>query len=125
MAISRRQGLLLGAGLVGLAGAAAVWRLSMPAEDRLLAGLVDPAGAARIGARLLDTAVPPVDETATRARLAALARELPEEAAALRAALAERIADDFRAGELVEVEAWYLARTEADLALLAAWRRAA
>jgi hypothetical protein len=125
MAISRRQGLLLGAGLVGLAGAAAVWRLSIPAEDRLLAGLVDPDGAARIGVRLLDAAVPPVDEAATRARLATLARELPQEADALRAALAERITDEFRAGELVEVEAWFLARTEADLALLAAWRRAA
>jgi len=125
MAISRRQGLLLGAGLVGLAGAAAVWRLSVPAEDRLLAGLVDPAGAARIGARLLDAAIPPVDETATRTRLAALAKEMPEEAAALRSALAERIAADFRAGDMVEVEAWLIARTEADLALLAAWRQAA
>ncbi len=121
MAWSRRD-ILIGAGLSAALGGAVLWRLT-PDEGRgPTVALVDRAAAARIGERLMATAVPPADGNAAKARIDALIATLPEgtRPAELRPAVADWVTADFEDGRMVQVDGWYLARTEADLAILAA-----
>jgi len=121
MALSRRGMLLAGAGLALVPAGVVAWRLidAGARDSRLLAALADPASAARIGARIAEAARPAVRLDEAEARLAAFARDLPDDRDALRSAVRTRIAADFSAGRMVEVDGWQIAQTEADLALLA------
>lgn len=121
MAWSRRD-ILVGAGLSLALGGLVLWRLTPGAGPGPTMALVDRAAAARIGRRLLDAATPPADGKAATARIDALLATLPEgtRTADLRPAVADWVTADFEDGRMVEVDGWYLARTEADLAILAA-----
>lgn len=121
MVLARRSLLIAGAGLLALPAGIVAWRLVQAGRDdsRLLAALADPASGARIGARIADAALPVVRREEAEARLAALAKGLPDERGALREAVRQRIARDFAQGRMVEVDGWQIAQTEADLALLA------
>lgn len=121
MAWSRRD-ILIGAGLSAALGGVVLWRLSPGEGAGPTVALVDRAAAARIGRRLLEAAVPPADGMAAQARIDALVATLPEGTRVedLRPAVADWVTADFEEGRMVEVDGWYLARTEADLAILAA-----
>lgn len=121
MAWSRRD-ILFGAGLSVALGGVVLWRLTPGGRTGPTLALVDRAAAARIGRRLLEATTPPADGKAAMARIDALLATLPEGLgpADLRPAVADWVAADFEDGRLVQVDGWYLARTEADLAILAA-----
>ncbi len=118
----RRRSLLVGA--AGMAGGLAVWQFMRGGAGTMTPAmaLVDPAAAARIGARVIEAAVPAVDMAAMERRMAAFGDILSTsaDAAALHRAMATKVADDFAAGAIVEIDGWLLAQTEADLAVLAA-----
>jgi len=121
MSWSRRD-ILIGAGLSAALGGAVLWRLTPGQGPGPTMALVDRAAAARIGRRLLDAARPPADGNAAQKRIDTLLATLPAQTrpADLRPAFADWILADFEDGRMVEVDGWYLARTEADLAILAA-----
>lgn len=119
MAVSRRV-LLAALGLGGAVVSAGGWLLLRPSGTEALAGLADPEAASRIGRALL--AADPAAAEGAGARIAAATESWPADAAPQerRRLVLERVAADFAAGEVTEVEGWILARTEADLAILAA-----
>lgn len=125
MSWSRRD-ILIGAGLSAALGGAVLWRLTPDQGPGPTVALVDRAAAARIGRRLLESARPPADGSAAGQRIDTLIATLPAgtRAGDLRPALADWVAADFEQRRMVEVEGWYLARTEADLAILAALEEA-
>lgn len=129
MEISRRQvTIAMAAGLAAVgAGLYAFRPPDATSAGRLVGTLADPEAAAEIGATWLSTRADPQAETFRAALAAKLrARTIGPDAddTALADALRALKRRDFLDGNLIDIEGWQLARTEAELCALAALVRA-
>lgn len=128
MAVSRRELLIASSGAVIAAASAVGIYTFWPHDreltaDRLVQTLDHPQAAAEIGAALLSSRADPQAET-FRAALAAklMAQGVGPDASTqtIKDAMTQLIRWDFAEGNLVDIEGWMLARSEAELCALAA-----